>query len=89
MRLLGIMEIRWKVDGQVSGFEYLYFDYVIKEYSGQDQVQVAAVIQLAVDTVQDRHPSAKKVIIHSDNASGFTSQELIRFIFNINNRLDD
>ena len=50
---------------------------------------MAAVIQLAVDTVQYRHPAAKKVIIQSYNASGFASQELIPFIFNINTRLDD
>ena len=48
-----------------------------------------AVIQLAVDTVQDHNPSAKKVIIQSDNACGFASQELIPFIFNMKNRLDD
>ena len=50
---------------------------------------MAAVIQLAVDTVQDRHPAAKKFIIQSDNASGFSSQELIPFIFNMNTRIDD
>ena len=52
MSLLGFMEIRWKVDGEVSGFEYLFVDYVTKGYSGQDHVQVAAVIQQAVDKVK-------------------------------------
>ena len=84
MSLLVIMEIRWKVDGEVSGFEYSFSDYVIKVYSDQDNVQVAAVIQLAVDKVQDRRPAAKKVIIKSDNASGFASQQLIPLIFNMN-----
>ena len=74
MSLLGFMEIRWKVDGEVSGFECSFFYCVIKGYSGQDHVQVAAVIQLDVDTVQDRHPAAKKVIIQSYNESGFASQ---------------
>ena len=74
MVLLGIMEIRWKFDGEVSGFEYLFFDCVIKGYSSQDHMQVAAVIQLAADTVQDHHPDAKNVMIQSDNASGFASQ---------------
>ena len=50
---------------------------------------MADIIQLAVDTMQDRHPDAKKVTIHSDNASGFASQELIPLIFNMNTRLDD
>ena len=50
---------------------------------------MAAVIQLDVDTVQDQHPSVKKVIIQSNNESGFASQELIPFIFNTNTRIDD
>ena len=83
------MEIRWKVDGEVIGFEYSFFDYVIKGYYGQDHVQVAAVIQLDVDTVQYHYPAEKKVIIQSDNASGFYSQELTPFVFNMNTRLDE
>ena len=63
MSLLGIMEIRWKVGGEFSGFEYLVVDYVIKGYSDQDHVQVVSVIQLAVDTVQEHHPAAKNFII--------------------------
>ena len=27
-----IMEIRWKVDGEVSVFEYSFVDYLIKGY---------------------------------------------------------
>ena len=57
------MYIRWKVDGKVSGFEYSFVDYLIQGYSGQDHFMVAAVIQLDVDTVQDCHNAAKKVII--------------------------
>ena len=83
------MEIRWKVDGEVSGFEYLFVDYVIKGYSGQDHVQVAYIIQLALDTVQYQNPATKKVTIHSNNASSCVSQELILFVFNMRTRLDD
>ena len=57
MSFLGFMDIWWKVDGKVSEFEYSFFDYVIKRYSGPDHIQVAAVIQLAIDTVQYRHLS--------------------------------
>ena len=74
MILLVIMEMKWKVDGEVSGFEYSFFAFVIKGYSGQDHVQVADVMQLAVDTLQDRHPATNKVIIQSDNAIDFSSQ---------------
>ena len=53
MSLLVIMEIKRKADGGVSVFEYSFAYYVIKRYSGQDYLQVAAVIHLAVYTVQD------------------------------------
>ena len=46
-------------------------------------------MKLAVDTLEDRHSTAKKVIVQSDNASGFFSQEIILFILNMNTRLDD
>ena len=60
MSLLVIMEIRWKVDGEVSGFEYSFVDYVIKGYSGQYHVLVTALIQLAVDTLQYHNPATKR-----------------------------
>ena len=50
-------------------------------------MQVAAVVQLGVQRVQDLHPVAKKVIIQSDNASCFASQEIIPFVLNMNTRL--
>ena len=71
MSLLIVMEIRWKVYGEVSGFEYLFIDYVINGYYDQDHVQVAAVIQLAVDTVQYHHPATK--------ASSFSQTMLVVF----------
>ena len=52
MSLLVIMEIKWKVDGEVSVFEYSFVEYIIKGYSGQYNVQVEAVIQLTVDTMK-------------------------------------
>ena len=73
MSLLGMIEIRWKVDGEVSGFEYSFVDYIIKGSSSQDNVQVETVVQLSVDTVQDHHTAEKKFIIQSDNARGFAS----------------
>ena len=89
MSFLVIMEIRWKVDGEISEIKYSFVYYVLKGYSGQDHVQMEDIIQLTVDTVQDCHPAAKNVIIQSDIASDFTSQYFILFIFNMNTRLDD
>ena len=50
-------------------------------------MQIAAIVKLLVQTVQYHHLASKKVIIHSDNASGFASQELTTFIFNMKTRL--
>ena len=47
MSLLGMMEVRWKVDVKISVFEYSFVVYLINGYYGQDYVQVAAVTQLA------------------------------------------
>ena len=52
-------------------------------------MQVAAVIQLSDKKVQDLHTAAKNIIFQSDNASGFYSQELTPFIFNMNNSIHD
>ena len=71
MSLLGVMEVRWKVDGKTSGFKYSFVDYSIKGYSGQDHVKFVAVIQLDPETVQCLHPAAKKIITQSYNSSGF------------------
>ena len=49
----------WGVYGEVGGFEYSFVDYTIKGYSGQDHVQVEAVIQLDFGTVKYRRPATK------------------------------
>ena len=77
------MQLRWKVYGKIYGFGYSFLDYVIKGYSSQYHVQVASVIQLDAKTVQDCHPAENKIVIQSDNAIGFASQELIPFVFNM------
>ena len=59
MSLLVIRKIRWKFDEEVSGFEYFFIDYVMKGYSFQDPVQMAAVIKLSIDTVKERHLAGK------------------------------
>ena len=61
MSLLVIMGIKWEVDGHVSGFEYSFVNYEIKGYYIKDHVQVTAVINLAIDTVQGHHPTSKKL----------------------------
>ena len=82
-----MMEVRWKVDGEISAIEQSFVDYIIRGYYDQDHAQVVAVIQLYVDTVQELHPAANKIMIYSDNSSGFAPHELIPFVFNMNTRL--
>ena len=81
--MLDIMEVRCKVDGEISGFEYSFVDYTIKGYSGQDHVQAEDVIQLAVETVQDCYHAAKNIIIQSYNASGFAFDPLRTLGFHV------
>ena len=45
MIMLGVMEVMWKVDDEISAFKYSFVDCVIKGHYGQDCVQVADVIQ--------------------------------------------
>ena len=54
----------WRYGGKLMGkavdLNINFWFFLIKGYSGQDHVQVAYLIKLAVDTMQDHHPSAKK-----------------------------
>ena len=47
-------------------------------------IQVGAIIQLASRIIDDNGLDIKKIILQSDNASGFSSSNLIPFIDNMN-----
>lgn len=84
MSLLGSMIIRFLETEELSGYEYQFSDYIFKGYSGQDNIQVAAAIEVIVDQTRRRFPEIKNIVIQSDNASCFASQELVPFIFHLN-----
>jgi len=65
-------------------FSYFFINCVVKGYAGQDHIQVAGVLQCLVRYLQRVHPNTRQVAIQSDNASCFSSQELIPFIYHMN-----
>lgn len=94
---LGAMIMQWVIrkvkeklkDGEtieveVGGFEYSFVNFIFKNYSGQDHVQVASAIEQIISHVHEKFPEVKEIIIQSDNASCFASQELIPFIYHTN-----
>ena len=84
MSLLGMMMIRWNIADDKIGYEYSFHDYVVKGYISQDHVHVGAIIQLASRIINDNGLEIQHIIIQSDNASGFSSINLIPFICNMN-----
>ena len=88
MSVLGVMIVVWttKEDG-TCGFEYHFFDIVMKGHAGQDNVQVAAALELIVELVHERFPETEDIVLQSDNASCFSSQELIPYVFQMNEEL--
>jgi hypothetical protein len=71
-------------DSNEMGFQYSFVDYIISGYTGQDNVQVCAILQLLCSSVQKKHPDVKEIFLQSDNATCFSSQAIIHFIHHLN-----
>lgn len=97
MRDLGAMIMQWDVrkvkqksangttiEKEVGGFEYSFLNLLFKDYTGQDHVQVSSAIEKIVSYVNEKYPEVKEIIIQSDNATCFASQEHIPFIYHMN-----
>ena len=71
MSVLGTMVVQWltKDDSNEMGFQYSFVDYIIAFYSGQDNVQVCAILQLICSSVQKKFPNVKEICIQSDNST--------------------
>ena len=50
----------------------------------QDHVQVGAVVQKIKQIFKEKNPSVKEMFIQSDNSTCFSSQELVLFLFHLN-----
>ena len=84
MSLLGMMIICWKKGENEAGYEYSFHDYIVKEYISHNHIQVGAIIRLASRIINDNGLDIKTIFFQSDNASGFSSSNVITFIFNLN-----
>ena len=76
--------IRWKICDNEAGFEYSFHDYIVKGYSVQEYVQVGVIIRLASRIVIDNGHFINNIIIQSNKDRGFSSTNLILFIYNVN-----
>lgn len=72
------------IEKEVGGFEYSFLNLLFKDYTGQDHVQVSSAIEKIVSYVKEKYPEVKEIIIQSDNATCFASQEHIPFIYHMN-----
>ena len=52
-----------------EGFEYHFIDCVIKGYSGQDNVHVAAIIKSIIKIIQRKFIDVASIVFQIDNAS--------------------
>eukprot|EP00957_Ditylum_brightwellii_P203889 15336682-Ditylum_brightwellii.AAC.1 len=86
MSVLGLMALHRRNDHQTSntGMEYSFCDFAVGGHSAQDSVQVSALLQTIVSFVKDKFPLVSKIIVQSDNASCFASQNLIPYVFHMN-----
>lgn len=90
MSLLGSMitECVIKKEKEKVMFKYTFVDYVVKGYTGQNNVQVAAILNLIVNHIHRDNPQIKEICIQSDNATCFSSQDFIPYIAHLNEELD-
>jgi len=89
MSLLGSMVIESVNDCDNIALKYEFVDYVVKGYSGQDNVQVCAVLNQILKRVSKKKPQVKEICLQSDNASCFASQDLIPYIYSLNNEYSE
>ena len=82
MSLLGTMLVQWSAEK--NGFVYRFDNIAFKGYAGQDNVQVAAAVKQVIEQVKTNYPEIREIIVQSDNATCFASQELIPFIYHLN-----
>lgn len=89
MSLLGAMHVQWiEKDAGDEGFQYNFSDVAIKGYSAQDNLLVCALLQTIVRYIAEKYPFVNELCFQSDNATCFASQELIPFIYHLNEEND-
>ena len=86
MSLLGAMLIEGVLHEDLCVLKYSFEDYVIQLYSDQDHVQVASIVNLILERINEFRPNIREVCLQSDNASCFASQDFIPYIYSLNRR---
>ena len=87
MSMLGSMHVIFTEHQGCSGYKYSFEDYIIAGYTGQDNIQVGAVVSTIINRIKTTQTNITNIVFQSDNASCFVSQELIPFIHHINQEL--
>jgi hypothetical protein len=84
--MLGCMITSYAVNKDGIGeYQYQFVDFIIDSYKNQDNIQIAAILSQLKNHVQTPLPHVKFIVLQSDNASRFVSQQhvnlqLIKFI---------
>ena len=89
MSLLGAMIIEGSHLSDEFTLKYSFEDYVVKGYTGQDNIQVGALVKLIINRIIDTRPQIKKICLQSDNASCFCAKDLIPYIYFLNSDKKD
>ena len=84
MSLMGAMEMQWvknvNAAGElVEGFQYSVTNYICKGYAGQDNVQVASLLEIIINEVQQKHKHVSEIILQSDNATCLRHRNIYPF----------
>ena len=69
-----------------EGYKYSFLDLIMQDRTAQDTIQVASAIEIIVKKVQEKYSEITEIIFQSDNASCFSSLDLIPFINNLNKK---
>ena len=71
-------------NGDQGGFQYEFVDVFVEGYSGQDNIQVASIIHFFLVHMKENHPLVNVMFMQSDNATCFSSQEHVPYIYHKN-----
>ena len=74
MSLLGSMKVKWvtRADASsetVGGFQHKFCDHMLNGHSGQDNIQVASSLEIMIQEVSNKYPTATEIVLESDKVT--------------------
>jgi hypothetical protein len=85
MSMLGCMITYHANDKQGNGhYYYKFVDFIIDGYKQQDNIQIEAILLQLKHHITQHFPHVTEIILQSDNASGFASQQHIPQVHHMN-----